>query len=266
MSGLRSYGLAAGISLLAIGGVAQPAAAQRAAADSVQRFVGDWQGPLRVSGLALRLAFSFTKDSAGGLAGTLTSIDQGGVKLPVAVTVHGDSVRAESAPARAVFTGRLVAADSIDGAWSQGGQSLPLGLKRVAEVTVVRRPQEPKPPFPYRQEEVSFASAEGVRLAGTLTLPQGTGPFPAVVLVSGSGPQDRDEALLGHRPFAVLADHLTRQGIAVLRYDDRGVAPLHGQLRGRHQRGLRRRRPGGGPLPRHPPRGRAAEDRHRRPQ
>ncbi|HVG43476.1 MAG TPA: alpha/beta fold hydrolase [Longimicrobium sp.] len=230
MSGLRSRGLAAGISLLLIGGVAQPAAAQRTAADSAQRFVGDWQGPLRVSGIALRLGFTFTRDSAGGLAGTLTSIDQGGVKLPITVSVRGDSIRVESAPARASFTGRLVAADSIDGAWSQGGASFPLGLKRVAQVSVARRPQEPKPPFPYREEEVSFASAAGVRLAGTLTLPQGTGPFPAVVLVSGSGPQDRDEEILGHRPFAVLADHLTRQGIAVLRYDDRGVAKSTGSF------------------------------------
>jgi pimeloyl-ACP methyl ester carboxylesterase len=223
MSGLRSRGLAVGMFLLLIGGASQPAAAQRAAADSTQRFVGDWQGALRVSGLALRLGFTFSADSAGGLAGTLTSIDQGGVKLPVTVTVRGDSIRAESERARAAFTGRLVAADSIDGAWSQGGASLPLGLKRVAGVTVARRPQEPKPPFPYRAEEVTFASVPGVRLAGTLTLPAGAGPFPAVVLVSGSGPQDRDEAILGHRPFAVLADHLTRNGIAVLRYDDRGV-------------------------------------------
>src|SRR5688572_17029645 len=78
-----------------------PAAAQRTAADSAQRFVGDWQGALRVSGLALRLAFTFSADSAGGLAGTLTSIDQGGVKLPVTVTVRGDSIRAESERARA---------------------------------------------------------------------------------------------------------------------------------------------------------------------
>ena len=223
--------LAAAICLPLIACLAPHAAmAQQPSPASVQRFVGDWQGPLRVSGLALRLAFTFTVDSAGGLAGTLTSIDQGGVKLPVAVTVHGDSIRAESAPARASFAGRLAAADSIDGAWSQGGQSFPLGLKRVAAVTVARRPQEPRPPFPYRQEEVTFASVPGVTMAGTLTIPEGAGPFPAVVLVTGSGPQDRDEELLGHKPFAVLADHLSRRGIAVLRYDDRGVARSTGSF------------------------------------
>ncbi|HEV7587679.1 MAG TPA: alpha/beta fold hydrolase [Longimicrobium sp.] len=223
---LRGRVFAAGICLPLMAGLMP----HSGAAQQTQRFVGDWQGPLRVSGLVLRLGFSFTADSAGGLAGTLTSIDQGGVKLPVTVTVHGDSIRAESAPARAAFTGRLVAADSIDGAWSQGGQSFPLGLKRVAAVTVARRPQEPKPPFPYREDTVSFASAPGVRLAGTLTLPQGTGPFPAVVLVTGSGPQNRDEEILGHRPFAVLADHLARRGIAVLRYDDRGIARSTGNF------------------------------------
>jgi pimeloyl-ACP methyl ester carboxylesterase len=226
---LRSRALAAAICLPLIAGLApQPAAAQQPSPRPAQRFVGDWQGPLRVGGLVLRLGFTFTADSAGRLAGTLTSIDQGGVRLPVTVTVRGDSIRAESAPAQAAFTGRLVAADSIDGAWSQGGQSFPLGLKRVAAVTVAHRPQEPKPPFPYRQEEVTFASAPGVTLAGTLTLPQGTGPFPAVVLVTGSGAQNRDEEILGHKPFAVLADHLTRQGIAVLRYDDRGFARSSG--------------------------------------
>ncbi|NJD20351.1 MAG: alpha/beta hydrolase, partial [Gemmatimonadetes bacterium] len=93
------------------------------------------------------------------------------------------------------------------------------------------RPQHPKPPFPYRAEEVAIPpGTPGVTLAGPLPLPQGTGPFPAVVLVSGSGPQDRDESLMGHKPFLVLADHLTRKGIAVLRYDDRGVGKSTGSF------------------------------------
>ena len=96
---------------------------------------------------------------------------------------------------------------------------------------MILRPQEPKPPFPYRTEEVTFTnSAERFDLAGTLTLPEGQGPFPAVVLITGSGPQDRDETLMGHKPFLVLADHLTRNGIAVLRYDDRGVGKSRGNM------------------------------------
>lgn len=107
-----------------------------------------------------------------------------------------------------------------------------LTLERAeGEPEGLRRPQKPPAEVPYRVEEVGFGSlAEGVRLAGTLTLPEGVGPFPAVLLISGSGPQDRDETLMGHRPFAVLADHLTRQGIAVLRVDDRGVGESTGDF------------------------------------
>jgi pimeloyl-ACP methyl ester carboxylesterase len=103
----------------------------------------------------------------------------------------------------------------------------------------VSRPQHPEPPFPYTVETVEFAGGrptagtdEAVTLAGTLTLPKGEGPFPAVILLSGSGPQDRDETLAGHKPFLVLADHLTRNGVAVLRYDDRGVAESSGAFKG----------------------------------
>lgn len=118
--------------------------------------------------------------------------------------------------------------------WSQGGSVLPLVLKRVkqtSELQPPRRPQMPMKPYPYREEEVVVENAAAsVKLAGTLTLPQGKGPFPAVFLITGSGPQDRDESLMGHKPFLVLADHLTRNGIAVLRVDDRGVAKSTGDF------------------------------------
>lgn len=124
-------------------------------------------------------------------------------------------------------------------AFSQQGFALecdiePVSREEFASLTTPKRPQTPKAPFPYASEEVAFdnAAAPGVKLAGTLTLPEGAGPHPAVVLITGSGPQDRDESLLGHQPFAVLADHLTRKGIAVLRYDDRGVAGSTGSFEG----------------------------------
>lgn len=104
----------------------------------------------------------------------------------------------------------------------------PLKVEKVAELV---RPQNPKKPYPYREEDVTWEStAKGVTLAGTLTSPHGDGPFPAVILLSGSGPQDRDGQLLGHRPFLVLADHLTRAGIAVLRFDDRGIGKSKGKF------------------------------------
>ena len=129
------------------------------------------------------------------------------------------------------------------------------------------RPQTPKPPFPYRSEEVTYENkAGGVKLAGTLTLPPGQGPFPAVLLITGSGPQDRDETILGHKPFLVIADALTRRGIAVLRVDDRGVGGSSGSGSELDDRGLRRRRPRRGRLPEGPEGDRSREDRPDRPQ
>ena len=112
----------------------------------------------------------------------------------------------------------------LTGTWTQRGASLPLVLKAVDKIPVPNRPQEPKRPLAYLEEEVGYENkAAGVRFAGTLTLPKTGGPFPAVLLITGSGPEDRDETVFGHKPFLVLSDHLTRQGIAVLRVDDRGV-------------------------------------------
>lgn len=122
-------------------------------------------------------------------------------------------------------------------AFSQRGLTLecdvePVAEAEFAELLAPKRPQTPKAPFPYAVELVEFAnaSAANVKLAGTLTIPEGPGPHPAVVLITGSGPQDRDETIFGHKPFAVLADHLSRRGVAVLRYDDRGVAGSTGDL------------------------------------
>ena len=122
--------------------------------------------------------------------------------------------------------------NTFKGSFTQMGFKIPLSLtKSIPEKEQVNRPQEPKAPFPYAQKEVFFTNGkDSVELAGTLTIPNGKGPFPAVVLVSGSGPQNRDEELLGHKPFLVIADYLTRNGIAVLRYDDRGVGKSSGKF------------------------------------
>ena len=132
-------------------------------------------------------------------------------------------------PGAPAFSGTL-RIDALVGDFTQAGQSFPVTLTRGA-LAGAARPQEPHPPFPYRTEDVTYHDGE-VQLAGTLTLPAGPGPFTAVLLVSGSGPQDRDEALLGHKPFLVLSDTLTRAGYAVLRVDDRGVGGSTGDLNG----------------------------------
>lgn len=131
------------------------------------------------------------------------------------------------------YVGKVRSDSLIEGTVTQAGQSLPLNLVRTARKAGVssepERPGTPKPPFPYREEEVSVTTKDGIKLSGSLTLPEGEGPFPAVLLISGSGPQDRNEEAWKYKPFLMIADRLTRQGIAVLRMDDRGTGKSGGR-------------------------------------
>ena len=132
----------------------------------------------------------------------------------------------------ATYEGKLDAAESeAVGTFTQSGAKLPLSLKKTEKLVELRRPQTPKAPFPYKVEGVSYRNERaGITLAGTLSSPAGRGPFPAVILISGSGAQDRDETIFEHKPFLVLADMLTRRGVAVLRVDDRGVGGSTGSI------------------------------------
>jgi uncharacterized protein len=191
---------------------------------------GIWEGPLTVNSFVLRIVFNVS-DSAGILSATLDSPDQNafGIKVDSA-SFKNDNVYFQVSTIQGFYDGKLEI-DSINGTWNQAGRTWPLVLKKTEKVEKPKRPQEPTKPFPYNEEEVSFEdSTAGITLAGTLTTPKEGGPFPAVVLVTGSGPQDRNEALLGHKPFLVLSDYLTRRGIAVLRYDDRGVGQSGGNF------------------------------------
>lgn len=198
---------------------------------------GTWLGTLNAGGTTLRLAFHIT-NTPQGLEATLDSLDQGAHGIPVSSIVrNGPQLRMEVQTVEGNFVGTISKdLQSIDGAWSQGGASLRLLLKKnhdaAALVAPEPRPQEPAKPYRYREEEVSYSnkSAPGVTLAATLTLPQGSGPFPAVLLITGSGPQNRNEEIFNHRPFLVLADYLTRRGIAVLRADDRGIGKSTGDF------------------------------------
>lgn len=195
--------------------------------------VGTWEGTLNISGTKLRLAFEI-KAAGENFTATMDSIDQGAKGIPLSPPVwKDDTLTLELPAAKLTYTAKLSAdGQELQGTFKQAGMELPLTLKRVKAKTELKRPQDPKPPFPYRVEEVTFENpqAQGVTLAGTLTLPAGTGPFPAAILISGSGPQDRNEEVFGHKPFWVIADYLTRQGIAVLRYDDRGVGKSKGNF------------------------------------
>ncbi len=185
---------------------------------------GDWNGMLDAGGQKLRLVFHISATEEG-LSATLDSPDQGAFALPVAGVIFADprlELLMDTPPI--TYSGELKDGMFV-GTFKQSGFEAPLDLQREAlPKPVYIRPQEPKEPFGYRVEEVLFANPEaGIELAGTLTLPEGEGIFPAVALISGSGAQNRDEELMGHKPFWVIADHLTRNGIAVLRFDDRGV-------------------------------------------
>lgn len=195
------------------------------------RLVGEWVGTLATPAAKLRLGLSVARDSSSGaLTGVMTSLDQGNAKIPATLALHGDTLVVSMPAAQATYTAVLDAAtDSLRGTFTQGAP-LPLDMGRASPPAARVRPQEPKPPFPYSSRDVSVESVSGVRLAGTILMPPGAGPFPAVVMVTGSGPQNRNEELLGHKPFLVIADYLARHGIASLRYDDRGIAGSTGNF------------------------------------
>ncbi|NNF26307.1 MAG: alpha/beta fold hydrolase [Gemmatimonadetes bacterium] len=194
--------------------------------------IGDWIGTINAGGGTLRLRLA-VEAGTEGLRAQLFSIDQGNQAIPVeSIELAGRTVTFASPAIGVTYEGELSSDGStIAGTFTQMGQALPLDLERGEGEAPPARPQDPEEPLPYHSEDVSFENPDGGhRLAGTFTRPDGAGPYPGVILISGSGPQDRDEALMGHRPFLVLSDHLTRAGIAVLRFDDRGVGESTGDF------------------------------------
>jgi len=196
--------------------------------------VGRWEGALRVGEASIPLVIRVA-EGPDGLLAMMDSPAQGARDIPVSGLTEASGIVRFAVP---VAGGRFEGARSADGStwtgtWSQGPGALPLILTRTATTAEVappappNRPQTPVPPFPYVAEEVTFRNG-AITLAGTLTLPAGEGPFPAVILLTGSGAQDRDETIVGHKAFAVWADALTRRGVAVLRYDDRGMGGSSG--------------------------------------
>lgn len=199
---------------------------------SAQNISGHWEGALTYSGSKIRLAFNIEEQN-GDLKATLDSPDQGARGIPIEkVRFQDDSLYLVLPQLGASYEGRLTQnGKTLEGQWKQGGISLPLTMERSEGGITIRRPQLPTEPVPYYSEEVVFENKKaGVKLSGTFTRPQQDGQHPAVILVTGSGPQDRDETILDHKPFFVLADYLSRHGIAVLRYDDRGFGQSTGNF------------------------------------
>ncbi len=193
--------------------------------------IGNWSGKLDLPTAKLEMIFKISVDESGKLTTKMDVPIQGARDLTVSETkISGDSLILNVAMIMGKFEGKITSDSTIEGSWKQSSVTLPLILKKFTAITEIIRPQTPKEPFPYKVEEVEYINPiSGFKLAGTLTIPKNVQKCPAVILISGSGAQDRDETIFGHKPFWVIADYLTRNGIAVLRVDDRGVGGSEGK-------------------------------------
>ncbi|RYJ45624.1 alpha/beta hydrolase family protein [Flavobacterium beibuense] len=194
-----------------------------------QDITGTWNGLLKVPGTTVRLVINITQTETGYSA-TMDSPDQGVTGIPVTTISFENNTLAFAIPAGQLEYNGTMENNIIKGTYKQKGYEIPLDLGRdEIKIEKPKRPQEPQPPYGYYTEDVTFKNeSAGITLAGTLTLPKKEGNYPAVVLISGSGPQDRNSEILDHKPFLLLADYLTKNGIAVLRFDDRGVGESKG--------------------------------------
>ena len=200
--------------------------------NTAQDITGKWMGILKIQGMELDLYFNISKKENNYTA-TLDVPKQGANGIPVTAIELVDSTLNISIGALGMtYMGIIKNNSIIKGEFKQRGTLLPLDLKRVtAEATILVQPQTPKAPFPYQEEKITFRNTKDqITLAGTLTLPQNIQDFPTVILISGSGPQNRNSEIFGHQPFWVIADYLTRQGIGVLRFDDRGTEESQGDF------------------------------------
>lgn len=197
-----------------------------------QALTGRWRGSVDMKVAKVPIIFNFNEGADGKTSATMDSPQQNAKDIPVEVThCSADSVSITCRMIGMTYAGK-VADGKIDGTISQNGFKLPLILTPETSLSE-RRPQTPNPPFPYSETDTVFTSTDGTTLAGTLTVPnvKPAAGMPLVVMVTGSGPQNRDEEIMEHRPFAVIADYLARNGIASFRYDDRGVASSKGNFK-----------------------------------
>ena len=198
-----------------------------------KKFTSLWEGKLKIGAVTLRLVIKVFKNDDGSLGAYLDSPDQNVKDIPISsISFTEDSLKFESKTIQGKYAGVVIKnSATIKGQWKQVTLDVPLDLKKIDKLVEVKRPQNPQKPYPYNDEEVTFENkSANITLAGTFTYSKGDGKFPAVVLVTGSGPQDRDESLMNHKPFLIISDYLTRNGIAVLRYDDRGIGKSKGNF------------------------------------
>jgi len=196
-----------------------------------QDIIGTWSGKTKRGDKELTFVFQIKKENntySSTMAVPTFRID--GIK-PTTTTFEDGKLVIDGSNVGMKYEGTYNAElQQFEGTYKEGTIVLSLNLKRgAAKIADSKRPQEPTKPYPYYEEEVVFENVEAkISLSGTLTLPSKKGKYPVAILISGSGAQDRDETFMGHKPFLVLSDYLTRQGIGVLRFDDRG----HGKSTG----------------------------------
>lgn len=195
-----------------------------------EKFTGTWGGLLKV-GVELRVVFHVKDAGNGKLVSTTDSPDQSVYGIPCDTTyIKGDELFIEMSSLKATYSGKLINDTTISGTLTQGIQ-LPLTLIKTDFVFKRNRPQTPTSATGYKSEDVEYSNKEGsIKYGATITIPDGKGPFPALIFITGSGPQDRDETIMDHKPFAVLADHLSKNGFIVLRVDDRGIGKTTGDF------------------------------------
>ncbi len=204
-----------------------------AAAAQESSLVGYWKGVIQAGGRTFTFVFTFSTDAQKGIQGSLDLPEQDEQNIPVdEISITGNKIYLDMKKIQRKFEGEISPdKKKIVGFYVRSnGTRLPLTLERTDSAFSMKRPQMPQPPYPYKEETVVILNADDqTKLAGALMIPDGTGPFPAVVLISGSGAQDRDETISGHKPFLVLADFLARRGAAALRCDDRGAGDSGGE-------------------------------------
>ena len=197
-----------------------------------QDIAGSWVGSIPVAaGASFHLVFNVTKTADAGYTATFDSPDQKAFGIACSKTYRvKDSLFIEIALIKAIYKGLWDDKDGITGVYKQGYGQVKLNLKRITDAEKAElskdkiRPQTPKPPFGYDSEDVEYDNADkSLHYGATFTKPKGDGKYPAVIIISGSGTQDRDGTISGHKSYWVLADYLTKNGIAVLRVDDRGA-------------------------------------------
>jgi pimeloyl-ACP methyl ester carboxylesterase len=198
-----------------------------------QKITGSWQGVLIAGPQKLKVVFHVLRDSLNVYHSSFDSPDQNAFGIACSETnIKSDSLEMLIQAIHGGYRGKWDGKNNISGYYFQAGQNFPLGLTRLPDSAVsLVRPQTPKPPFPYHSEDIEYDNpVNGIHYAGTITYPNSGAPFPAVLLITGSGQEDRDETVFGHKPFAVIADFLTRRGFAVLRVDDRQKGKSTGDL------------------------------------